>query len=84
MSRIEIEFEFNMVFCFSIRLAPYMFFSTQIYHQHIAQVLFCPLRFTINTLHESCNVLKVNPSGNSCNVLKVNPRGKKQHTVPNI
>ena len=38
MPRIEIEFEFHMVFCFSIRLAPYaVFFSTRIYLQHIAR-----------------------------------------------
>ena len=35
--RIEIEFEFDMVFCFGIRLAPYTVFSTQIYLQHIAR-----------------------------------------------
>ena len=37
MPRIEIEFEFNMVFCFSIRLAPYVVFPTRIYLQHIAR-----------------------------------------------
>ena len=38
MPRTEIEFEFDMVFCFSIRLAPYaVLFFTQIYLQHIAQ-----------------------------------------------
>ena len=36
MPRIEIEFEFDMVFCFGIRLAPYAVFSTRIHHQHIA------------------------------------------------
>ena len=34
MSRIEIEFEFDMVFCSGIRLAPYAVFSTRIYFQH--------------------------------------------------
>ena len=28
MPRIETEFEFDMVFCFGIRLAPYAVFST--------------------------------------------------------
>ena len=38
MPRIEIEFEFDMVFCFGIRWAPYaVFFSTRIYIQHIAR-----------------------------------------------
>ena len=37
MPRIEIEFEFDMVFCFDIRLAPYAVFSTRIYLQHIAR-----------------------------------------------
>ena len=37
MPRIEIEFEFDMVFCFGIHLAPYAVFSTRIYLQHIAQ-----------------------------------------------
>ena len=38
MPRIEIEFAFDMVFCFGIRLAPYaVFFSTRIYRQHIAR-----------------------------------------------
>ena len=37
MQRIAIEFEFDMVFCFGIRLAPYAVFSTWIYLQHIAQ-----------------------------------------------
>ena len=36
MPRNEIEFEFDMVFCFGIRLAPYAVFSTRIYLQHIA------------------------------------------------
>ena len=39
MPRIEIEFEFDMVFCFGIRLAPYTVFATQIYLQHIARPL---------------------------------------------
>ena len=37
MPRIEKEFEFDMVFCFGIRLAPNAFFSTRIYLQHIAR-----------------------------------------------
>ena len=37
MPRIEIKFEFDMVFCFGIRLAPYVVFSTWIYLQHIAR-----------------------------------------------
>ena len=37
MPRIEIEFEFDMVFCFGIRLAPYAVFSSRIYLQHIAR-----------------------------------------------
>ena len=35
--RIEIEFEFDMVFCFGIRLAPYAVFSNRIYLQYIAR-----------------------------------------------
>ena len=38
MPRIEIEFEFDMVFCFGIRLAAYAVFSTRIYIQYIAPV----------------------------------------------
>ena len=38
MPSTEIEFEFDMVFCFGIRLAPYaVFFSTRIYPQQIAR-----------------------------------------------
>ena len=37
MPRIEIEFEFDMVFCFGIHLAPYADFSIRIYLQHIAR-----------------------------------------------
>ena len=37
MPSIEIEFEFDMVFCFGIRLALYAVFSTRIYLQHIAR-----------------------------------------------
>ena len=36
MPRIEIEFEFDMVFYFGIRLAPYAVFSTRIYLQRVA------------------------------------------------
>ena len=32
MPRIEIEFEFDMVFCFGIRLAPYAVFSFNTLH----------------------------------------------------
>ena len=39
MSRIKLEFEFDMVFCFGIRLAPYAVFSIRIYFQHIAQAI---------------------------------------------
>ena len=34
MPRSDIEFEFDMVFCFGIRLAPYVVFSTRNYFQH--------------------------------------------------
>ena len=37
MPRIEIEFEFGVVFCFGVRLVPYAVFSTWIYLQYIAQ-----------------------------------------------
>ena len=37
LPRIETEFEFVMVFCFGIRFAPYVFFFTRIYFQHIAR-----------------------------------------------
>ena len=37
MPRIEIEFEFDMVFCFGIRLALYAVFLIRIYLQHIAR-----------------------------------------------
>ena len=41
MPRTEIEFEFDMVFCFGIRLAPYavffFFFFIRMYLQHIAR-----------------------------------------------
>ena len=37
MPRTETEFEFDMVFCFGIRLAPFAVFSTRIYLQHIAR-----------------------------------------------
>ena len=37
LPRIEIEFEYDMVFCFGIRLAPYVVSSTRIYLQHIAR-----------------------------------------------
>ena len=39
MPRIEIEFEFDMVFCFGIRLALCAVFSTRIYLQHIARLV---------------------------------------------
>ena len=37
MPRTEIEFEFDMVFCFGIRLAPYNVCSARIYLQDIAR-----------------------------------------------
>ena len=37
MPKIEIEFKFDMVFCFGIRLTSYAVFSTRIYLQHIAR-----------------------------------------------
>ena len=37
MPRIEREFEFDLVFCFGIRLALYAVFFTGIYLQYIAQ-----------------------------------------------
>ena len=43
MPRIEIEFEFDMVFCFGIRLAPYAVFFF---------FFFPPLGFTFNTLYD--------------------------------
>ena len=52
MPRIEIEFEFDMVFCFGIRFAPYAVFSTRIYLQHIAPV----------ESDRSINVMFVRPS----------------------
>ena len=42
MPRIEIEFEFDMVFCFGIRLALYAVF---------------PLGFTFSTLHDLLKVI---------------------------
>ena len=40
MPSTEIEFEFGMVFCFGMRLAPYgVFLSTRIYPQHIARLV---------------------------------------------
>ena len=35
--RIEIEFEFDILLCFGISLAPYAVFSTRIYLQDIAR-----------------------------------------------
>ena len=37
MPSTKIEFEFDMVFCFGIRLAPYTFFFAWIYLQHITR-----------------------------------------------
>ena len=37
MPSSEIEFEFDMFFCFGIRLAPYVVFSLGITSQHIAR-----------------------------------------------
>ena len=42
MPRIEIEFEFDMVFCFGILLAPYVVF---------------PLGFAFNKLHDLLKVI---------------------------
>ena len=39
MPRTEIEFEFDMVFFFGIRLASYAVFSTRIYLQYIARLV---------------------------------------------
>ena len=41
--RIEIEFQFNVVFCFGICLVPYG--------------VFFPLGFTVNTLHDLLKVI---------------------------
>ena len=43
MPRIEIEFEFDIVFCFGLRLAPYE--------------VFFPLGFTYNPLHDLLKVI---------------------------
>ena len=37
MPRVDIEFEFDMVFCFGIHLAAYAVVFTRIYLQHIAR-----------------------------------------------
>ena len=42
MPKIKIEFEFDMIFCFGIRLAPYAVF---------------PFGFTFNTLHDLLKVI---------------------------
>ena len=56
MLRTEIEFEFDMVFCFGIHLALYAVFSTRIYLQHIARpvesdspinIVFVPFRSSV-------------------------------------
>ena len=39
MPRSEIVYEFDMVFCFGICLAPYAVFSSRIYLQHIARLV---------------------------------------------
>ena len=57
MPRIEIEFEFDMVFCFGICLAPYAVFSFRIYLQHIARPVEsdCPINivFVRPSVHSS-------------------------------
>ena len=53
MQRIEIEFEFDMVFCFGIRLAPYAVFSTRIYLQHIARPVESDRPINIMFVHPS-------------------------------
>ena len=45
MPRIEIEFEFDIVFCFGICVAAYAVF------------FFFPLGFTFNTLHDLLKVI---------------------------
>ena len=49
MPRIEIEFEFDMVFCFGIRLGPFAVFSTRIYPQLIARPVEsdCPINIML-------------------------------------
>ena len=39
MPRTEMEFEFDMVFRFGIRLAPYTVLSTRVYLQQIARLV---------------------------------------------
>ena len=51
MPRIEIEFEFDMVFCFGIHLALYAVFFCLFFF-----VLFFSLGCTFNTLHDLLNV----------------------------
>ena len=50
MPRTEIEIEFDMVFCFGIRLAPYAVFSTRINLQHIARPVAWPKKIRQSTL----------------------------------
>ena len=50
MPRNEIEFEFDMVFCFARRLAPYAVFLFFFF-------FFFSLGFTFNTLHDLSKVI---------------------------
>ena len=52
MPRIKIEFEFDMVFCFGIRLAPYAVSSTPIFLQHIPRPV--ESDHPINIVHHIC------------------------------
>ena len=54
MPRIEIELEFDMVFCFGIRLAPYAAFFSFFFS---FSFLFFPLGFTFNSLHDLLKVI---------------------------
>ena len=54
MPRIEIEFEFDMVFSFGIRLAAHaVLFSSRIYLQHIAQPVESDCSMNIVFVHPS-------------------------------
>ena len=54
MPRIEIEFEFDVVFCFGIRLALYAFlFFTRIYLKHIARPVESDCPINIVFVHPS-------------------------------
>ena len=53
MPSIEIEFEFDMVFCFGIRLAPYAVFSHRIYPQYITRPVESDRPINIEFVHPS-------------------------------